>query len=166
MTAGAAQTLTIPTHTGHTQVGAAKLSGDTINYLGIEGLRVAGKQGIGVIAACQLVLMGGPEYARSVGIKGLEPVGIFLPGDANYPGGAPGLLPSPRLLRRSLRCVVHAAAPVLRHIYLKECCSEKCVRCVFVPPRRRAVRPVWIRRKRGGAGGAEGKQSRRHACFA
>lgn len=31
---------------------------------GIEGFRIAGKQGIGIIAACQLVLMGGPEYAR------------------------------------------------------------------------------------------------------
>lgn len=41
------------------------------------------------IAACQLVLMGGPEYARFVGIKSLEPVGIYLPGDADYPGGAP-----------------------------------------------------------------------------
>lgn len=35
--------------------------------------------------------MGGPEYARYVGIKSLEPVGVFLPGcpDSNYPGGAP-----------------------------------------------------------------------------
>lgn len=35
--------------------------------------------------------MGGPEYARYVGIRSLEPVGVFLPGcpDANYPGGAP-----------------------------------------------------------------------------
>ena len=31
--------------------------------------------------------MGGPEYARRVGIESLEPVGIFLPGDVNYPGG-------------------------------------------------------------------------------
>ncbi len=31
---------------------------------------------------------GGPEYARYVGIKSLEPVGVFLPGDLNYPGGA------------------------------------------------------------------------------
>ena len=31
--------------------------------------------------------MGGPEYARSVGIKALEPLGIYLPGqDINYPG--------------------------------------------------------------------------------
>jgi hypothetical protein len=29
-----------------------------------QGFRIAGKQGIGIIAACQLVLMGGPEYAR------------------------------------------------------------------------------------------------------
>ncbi|KAF8057921.1 sdhb [Scenedesmus sp. PABB004] len=72
------------------QVGAAKLQGDlTLNWGGIEGFRIAGKQGIGIIAACQVVLMGGPEYARQVGIKSLEPVGVFLPGDQNYPGGAP-----------------------------------------------------------------------------
>ena len=39
-------------------------------------------KGVGVIAACQAVLMGGPEYARFVGIKSLEPVGVFLPGAA------------------------------------------------------------------------------------
>ena len=33
--------------------------------------------------------MGGPEYARYVGIRSLEPVGVYLPGDKNYPGGAP-----------------------------------------------------------------------------
>jgi light-harvesting complex II chlorophyll a/b binding protein 7 len=47
-----------------------------------------------MISPCCLrrqVLMGGPEYARYVGIKSLEPVGVFLPGcpDINYPGGAP-----------------------------------------------------------------------------
>lgn len=26
---------------------------------------------------------------RQVGIKSLEPVGVFLPGDQNYPGGVP-----------------------------------------------------------------------------
>ncbi len=47
------------------KVGAAKARGDiTLNWGGIEGFRIAGKQGIGIIAACQLVLMGGPEYAR------------------------------------------------------------------------------------------------------
>eukprot|EP00775_Hariotina_reticulata_P007526 gene7526-7736_t len=72
------------------KVGAAKLQGDlTLNWGGIEGFRIAGKQGIGIIAACQAVLMGGPEYARYVGIKSLEPVGVFLPGDQNYPGGGP-----------------------------------------------------------------------------
>jgi hypothetical protein len=30
----------------------------------LQGFRIAGKQGIGIIAACQVVLMGGPEYAR------------------------------------------------------------------------------------------------------
>jgi hypothetical protein len=42
------------------QVGAAKLSSDlTLNWGGIEGFRIAGKQGIGIIAACQAVLMVG-----------------------------------------------------------------------------------------------------------
>ncbi|GAX78304.1 hypothetical protein CEUSTIGMA_g5746.t1 [Chlamydomonas eustigma] len=72
------------------KVGAAKLKDDlTINWGGIQGFRIAGKQGIGIIAACQLVLMGGPEYARYVGIRSLEPVGVHLPGVQNYPGGAP-----------------------------------------------------------------------------
>lgn len=30
--------------------------------------------------------MFGPEYARACGIAALEPLGIFLPGDKNYPG--------------------------------------------------------------------------------
>jgi len=71
------------------KVGAAKLAGDTINWGGVEGFHIAGGQGVAVIAACQLVLMGGPEYARYVGINSLEPVGIPLPGCADYPGGAP-----------------------------------------------------------------------------
>eukprot|EP01018_Ginkgo_biloba_P032164 Gb_21133 [translate_table: standard] len=29
----------------------------------------------------------GPEYARYCGIEALEPLGIYLPGDVNYPGG-------------------------------------------------------------------------------
>ena len=37
----------------------------------------------------QLLLMSGPELARSTGIAALEPLGIFLGGqDKNYPGGA------------------------------------------------------------------------------
>lgn len=72
------------------QVGAAKLNSDlTLNYAGIEGFRIAGKQGIWLIVACQLALMGGPEYARYVGIKSLQPVGVFLPGRQSYPGAAP-----------------------------------------------------------------------------
>jgi light-harvesting complex II chlorophyll a/b binding protein 7 len=71
-------------------VGGAKLRGDfDFEWGGIKGFHIAGKQGIGVIALCQLFLMGGPEYARQVGIRSLEPVGVFLPGDSNYPGGAP-----------------------------------------------------------------------------
>ena len=29
----------------------------------------------------------GPEYARYCGIEALEPLGLYLPGDINYPGG-------------------------------------------------------------------------------
>lgn len=70
------------------RVGAAKLAGRSLDYFGIEGLRVAGGTGVLTIALAQLVLMGGPEYARYCGIEALEPVGVFLPGDTNYPGGA------------------------------------------------------------------------------
>lgn len=46
------------------------------------------KQGVAIIAGCQLLLMSGPELARSTGIAALEPLGIFLDGqDKNYPGG-------------------------------------------------------------------------------
>ncbi len=70
------------------KVGGSVLNeGIAINYAGLEGLRIAGDKGVLAIAACQLALMGGPEYARQVGIASLEPVGIFLPGDVNYPGG-------------------------------------------------------------------------------
>lgn len=31
--------------------------------------------------------MSGPELARSTGIDSLEPLGLYLPGDSNYPGG-------------------------------------------------------------------------------
>ena len=82
------------------RVGAAKLAGETLNYGGIDGFHIAGGQGIAVIACCQLVLMGGPEYARYVGIDSLEPVGLPLPGDIDYPGGPPfdplGLANEPR----------------------------------------------------------------------
>ncbi|CAN6440713.1 unnamed protein product [Victoria cruziana] len=69
------------------KVGYAKLKGDTLDYLGIPGLRIAGGQGIIIIAICQALLMVGPEYARYCGIDALEPLGIYLPGDVNYPGG-------------------------------------------------------------------------------
>lgn len=67
-------------------VGAAKLGGEDLNYLGVAGLRIAGGQGILIIAICQVLLMFGPEYARSCGIEALEPLGLYLPGDKNYPG--------------------------------------------------------------------------------
>lgn len=69
------------------RVGYAKLKGDTLDYLGIPGLHIAGAQGVLVIAICQFLLMVGPEYARYCGIEALEPLGIYLPGDENYPGG-------------------------------------------------------------------------------
>ena len=34
----------------------------------------------------QVLLMGGPEYARFCGTAALEPLGLYLPGDENYPG--------------------------------------------------------------------------------
>ncbi|KAG4934570.1 hypothetical protein AAZX31_17G248700 [Glycine max] len=70
------------------RVGYSKLKGDTLDYLGIQGLHFAGSQGVVVIAICQALLMVGPEYARYCGIEALEPLGIYLPGDINYPGGA------------------------------------------------------------------------------
>ncbi|EIE25389.1 putative chlorophyll a/b-binding protein [Coccomyxa subellipsoidea C-169] len=68
-------------------VGGAKLQGEDLNYLGVSGLRIAGGQGIAIIAICQVLLMFGPEYARACGIEALEPLGLYLPGDKNYPGG-------------------------------------------------------------------------------
>ncbi|PON54670.1 Chlorophyll A-B binding protein [Parasponia andersonii] len=70
------------------RVGYSKLKGETLEYLGIPGLHLAGSQGVVVIAICQAILMVGPEYARYCGIEALEPLGIYLPGDINYPGGA------------------------------------------------------------------------------
>ncbi|PKU78376.1 chlorophyll a-b binding protein 7, chloroplastic [Dendrobium catenatum] len=70
------------------RVGYAKLQGDTLDYLGIPGFHIAGSQGVIVIAICQALLMVGPEYARYCGIEALEPLGIYLPGDINYPGGS------------------------------------------------------------------------------
>ncbi|KAM0014733.1 putative photosystem II [Helianthus debilis subsp. tardiflorus] len=69
------------------RVGYSKLQGETLDYLGIPGLHFAGSQGVIVIAICQFLLMVGPEYARYCGIEALEPLGIYLPGDINYPGG-------------------------------------------------------------------------------
>jgi len=73
------------------KVGAYVMNSDIeLNYLGMKGFHIAGGSGIAIIAACQLVLMGGPEYARKVGIESLVPVGVWLPGDdVLYPGGAP-----------------------------------------------------------------------------
>eukprot|EP00271_Cylindrocystis_brebissonii_P005384 TRINITY_DN17397_c0_g1_i1.p1 TRINITY_DN17397_c0_g1~~TRINITY_DN17397_c0_g1_i1.p1 ORF type:complete len:327 (-),score=67.09 TRINITY_DN17397_c0_g1_i1:450-1430(-) len=70
------------------KVGYAKLQGDTLDYLGVPGLYIAGGQGVLIIAIAQVFLMFGPEYARYTGIEALEPLGICLPGDINYPGGA------------------------------------------------------------------------------
>ncbi len=69
-------------------VGYYKLtSGQDLNYFGVDGLHLAGGQGVLIIAIAQVLLMFGPEYARSCGIEALEPLGIFLPGDKTYPGG-------------------------------------------------------------------------------
>ena len=55
----------------------------------VQGFRIAGNKGIWIIAACQVPLMAGPEYARWVGVDSLQPVGVFLPGSQEYPGGVP-----------------------------------------------------------------------------
>lgn len=68
-------------------VGAAKMKGEDLNYFGIPGLRIAGGQGVAIIAVAQALLMSGPEIARAAGPGGLEPVGIYLGQDQNYPGG-------------------------------------------------------------------------------
>lgn len=69
-------------------VGYAKLSTEEdLNYLGVAGLHVAGGQGVAIIALCQALLMFGPEYARACGVSALEPLGVYLPGDRDYPGG-------------------------------------------------------------------------------
>lgn len=68
------------------KVGGAKLEGNTLEYLGVDGLHIAGRQPVVTIAFCQFLLMLGPEYARSCGIDALEPVGWYLPGCKNYPG--------------------------------------------------------------------------------
>jgi hypothetical protein len=59
---------------------------------GLQGFKIAGNKGIWIIAACQIPLMAGPEYARYVGIDSLQPVGVFLPGDQVYPGAVLQLL--------------------------------------------------------------------------
>ena len=41
-----------------------------------------------------LLTAGGPEYARQVGIRSLEPVGVFLPGTQSYPGGEASIVKS------------------------------------------------------------------------
>lgn len=41
------------------KAGAAKANGQELNYLGVQGLHIAGAQGVALIAFCQLVLMAG-----------------------------------------------------------------------------------------------------------
>lgn len=51
------------------KVGAAKLQGGvTLNWGGIEGFRIAGKQGIGVIAACQVIHASQPGTQQAVAV--------------------------------------------------------------------------------------------------
>jgi hypothetical protein len=57
----------------------------------LQGFTIAGNKGVLLIAACQVPLMAGPEYARYIGIDSLQPVGTFLPGNNYYPGAALGL---------------------------------------------------------------------------
>ncbi|CAM8885637.1 unnamed protein product [Rhodiola kirilowii] len=71
------------------KVGFSKLKGDTLDYLGIPGFTLLeAKESLSLPSAkCSLWYVG-PEYARYCGIEALEPLGVFLPGDINYPGGA------------------------------------------------------------------------------
>lgn len=76
--------------------------------------------------------MGGPEYARYVGIKSLEPVGVFLPGcpDANYPGGGPfdplGFSrDAPGYVEQQARGA-RARAGVVRALGALRCCRAAC----------------------------------------
>jgi hypothetical protein len=48
-------------------VGYAKLQGEDLNYLGIAGLRIAGGQGVAIIAFCQILLMFGCVGGRRGG---------------------------------------------------------------------------------------------------
>ncbi len=95
-------------------VGYYKLtSGQSLDYFGVEGLRLAGGQGVLIIGIAQVLLMFGPEYARSCGIEALEPLGIFLPGDKTYPGGwlfdPLGLSKDPKRFERNRVCEIKHA---------------------------------------------------------
>ena len=61
-------------------VGAAKLGGEDLNYLGVAGLRIAGGQGILIIAVCQV----GP-------LANLNPNGQPLAPDLARRNGMPGV---------------------------------------------------------------------------
>ena len=95
-------------------VGASKLRGEDLNYFGVPGLRIAGCQGVAIIAFAQLLLMSGPELARAAGKDGLEPVGIYLDGqDQNYPGGV--LFDPLRLASRDPDAAVRLRVAEIKH---------------------------------------------------
>ncbi|KAL8109965.1 hypothetical protein AgCh_025899 [Apium graveolens] len=48
---------------------------------------VAGNEENQKVIVEDVTIQVGPEYARYCGIEALEPLGIYLPGDINYPGG-------------------------------------------------------------------------------
>ena len=94
-------------------VGASKLRGEDLNYFGVPGLRIAGGQGVVIIAVAQVLLMSGPELARAAGKDGLEPVGIYLDGqDQNYPGG---VLFDPLRLTRDPAAAVRLRVTEIKH---------------------------------------------------
>lgn len=73
--------------------------------------------------------MFGPEYARSCGIAALEPLGVYLQGDKNYPGE--GALEAgvglPALARSRAFCGSAVGA----------CPAERCNSCLPAPWNRR-----------------------------
>lgn len=66
-------------------VGAAKLAGEDLNYLGVAGLRIAGGQGILIIAVCQVrgIIMGG----QSAGFFRCRVLTMLSPRRAHMMGG-------------------------------------------------------------------------------
>lgn len=69
-------------HRSTGQLGAAS----TVAQQGGGGCPVQ-QLGTNLLGAYHCWIACSPEYARACGIEALEPLGVYLPGDKNYPGG-------------------------------------------------------------------------------